>query len=403
MAHTQVLFPLAWITRILIGSVGFAITASILRAERAKRHARTIKFHSKYLRQTSAVCFWCGPISSLFLIFSVIPGFCMFRFIGSMLATYAQSHFLSLYQLSRLHYCFSNQQTRTNNGYPFWVFMVMITIGIIIWILVAMLVILVDTLPAKCGYTNDFCFFYRYRERAILFDGDSFRDEWMDRIYHLWSSAVSVSAQIWDLVILLLCLFKIWKIGKMHKSKGDGVWDNVLSILHRIVIITVFYQLCALFADALYTTMSLVQLSDHLVIDSIVYELRTSGVIALFNVFYSFSIYLMMDHNATAYVVFLRFLRRFGLKYCCFCCCAKMVDQQIERWEISKDMGPLERKRSDAKLDAKLDAELDAKVDPSVTSTWFPNLSQNVVYKSNVPSVELSEATVTHIDSNCKQ
>ena len=377
MAYTQVVIPLAWMSRICIGLIGFAITATILRTEIKNRHSPTINVLSKYLHHTSAVCLWCGAISSLWIVISVIPGFCMIRYIGSILMFYTQYLSLILYQLSRLHYCFSNQQTRTKNGYPLWVFVVMITIGIVIWILSMTLNIFVDTLPSKCGYTNDMTFFYRYRERAILFDGDSFRDEWMDRIYHLWNLAVTISAQFLDLVILLLYLFKIWRIGNIHKSKGDGVWDNVLSILHRIVIITVFYDVCFLFLSALYNISVFVSFSENMM-NSILYEVRTSGAIVCCNVLWSFSLYLMMDHNTEIYVVFLHFLRRFRLKYCCFCCFHKMVDQQIERFRASG---------SNAK---------DVKRQTG-TSTMFPNLSKHDVYKSNAPPVELSCATVTHI------
>ena len=260
----------------------------------------------------------------------------MFRLIGCVMVYFAQFLSLSLYQLSQLHYCFSNQQLHAKNGYPLWVFVVMISIGIILWIAGIVQHVFVDTLPSDCGYTDELSFFYRYRAKAILFDGDSFRDEWMKQVYVLWNFTVAVVSQFWDLVILLLYLFKMTKIGKIHKSKHDGVWENVLSILHRVVTVTVFYQICSLCATILFTAVSLLQ--NHENTNSIVYELRTGGLIVCCNVLWSFSIYLMMDHNTNIYVYFLRVLRRFGLKYCCFCCCAKMVDQQIDYLDAAKDM-----------------------------------------------------------------
>ena len=301
---------------------------------------------------------------------------------------FAQFLSLSLYQLSQLHYCFSNQQLHAKNGYPLWVFVVMISIGIIIWISGMMLQIFVDTLPAKCGYTNEFSFFYRYRQRAILFDGDSWTDDWLLQIWFLWNFTVAVISQLWDLVILLFYLFKMTKIGKIHKSKDDGVWDNVLSILHRIVIITVFYQICSLCATFLFTSLSLLQKYENT--NSMVYELRTGGLIVCCNVLWSFSVYLMMDHNTTIYVVFLRFLRRFGLKYCCFCCCAKIVDQQIARWEISKDMDALNDMIT-------RQGQSDANVE--ITSQTIPNVSVNVRYTSDVVSKEMKDMSPSTLTS----
>ena len=220
MVHVQRVPPPVWIARVVIGAIGFAITGLVLYSDIKKRRRPTTQFYSNYLRWTSAVCIWCAPITPLFLILTVFPGFCMIRFVATVMTLLTQSMFLSFYQLSRLHYCFSNQQLHGNKGYPQWVNL-MITIGIMIWISTLMVYILVVTLPSKCGYTDSVSLFYRFRERAILFDGDSFRDKWMMQIYHLWNTATSVSFHTWDLTILLLYLFKIYRIGKSHKSKEN--------------------------------------------------------------------------------------------------------------------------------------------------------------------------------------
>ena len=384
MVHVQEILGPAWIFRVLVGIIGIAITGKLLHNEIKKRSLPTTHFSSQYLRVTSAVCFWCGPISPALLVCSVIPGFCMMRFIGSTMTFYTQILFMSFYQLSRLHYCFSNQQLRAKKGYPLCVFVVMVIIGIIVWISGLMLLIFVDTLSSKCGYTDDASFFYRYRARAILFDGDSWEDQWMTEIYYSWNFLLSLSVHIWDLVILLLYLFKIYRIGKVHRSKGTRVWDNVLFILHRIVIITVFYTICSLLVSMLYTTLAMIKLSENKLIDSILIELRSSGMIAAYNLLYFFAILLMMDHNTNIYVVFLRFLHRYCLKYICFCCCYTMVDQQIERWNEPKE------------------TELHTRGRDRLTSTMFPNVSLNVVYTSNVSPEEIMElswetASVTHI------
>ena len=183
MVHIQQFPPAAWTIRLVLGMVGFAITGRVLYSEVKKRRLPTVQFYSQHLRITSAVCIWFAPITPLSLMLTLIPGFCMIRFICNMVPFYTQFVFLGFYQLSRLHYCFSNKQLHGNKGYPQWVFVVMVTIGIILWTYAFILHILVDILPSKCGYTDDFSLFYRYRARSILFDDCSISE---CEIYYFW-------------------------------------------------------------------------------------------------------------------------------------------------------------------------------------------------------------------------
>ena len=205
----------------------------------------------------------------------------------------------------------------------------------------------------------------------------------MMQIYHLWNTATSVSFHTWDMTILLLYLFKIWKIGNVHKSKENRIWDNVLFILHRIVIITVFYTVCALSVTALFTILSLNQFSENTLINAMLTEIRVSGLILYLNLLYFFSILLMMDHNTNIYVVFLHFLRRFHLKYLCFCCYHEMVDKQLNQLDQSKDVQP----------------QQNLKPSKGIESTMFPNLSINMVYTSDVSPNPMSPQTVTRVTS----
>ena len=386
MVRVLELPPAAWILKILIGLTGFMISGSLLHSEIRKRRLPTTLFASRLLRLASAGCLWCGAISLLLLIFSVIPGFCMIRWIGTTTASYTQNAFLGVYQLSRLYYCFSNRQLRGNHGYPICLFLVMTTIAIIIWIAGAMLQIVVVTMPSKCGYRSHLSLFYRFRERSILFDGDSREDEWMVKIYYIWLFALVVTSILWEWTILLLYLCKIWEIRKSYKSKQDGVWDTVLFILHRIVIITIFYQFSLLFLLFLYTSLEQFLQHDNTVWSSTLHELRISGVITCNVMIYSFSVFMMMDHNTTAYFHFLHFLRRFRLKYLCFCCCHKVVEQQIEHLEPSQGL-ELQTNRIDSRT--------------GIESSMFPDLSPRIGADSNGPLREtgvMSPKTVTVVD-----
>ena len=381
--HVQELPPAAWIFRIVSGLMGFTISGSLLHSEIKRRRSPTVHFSSRLLRLTSIICLWCGPISSLLIILTVVPGFCMMRYIGSATAFGTQFIFLALYEMSRLHYCFSNQQLHGNRGYPLRVFVALIAFGVISWISRVMLPILVDTPTAQCGYRDDLSFFWRMSERAILFDGDRWEDEWMNELFYLWGFVNTILAQMWDFSILLLYLWQIWKISKVYKSKQNGIWKNVLSILHRVVIITVFYQICVLFMIILYTILGIL---GDVMMSGIVKEIQTAGLTTCFILSCSFAIFMMLDHNTLAYVHFLYFLRRSQLKYLCFCCCHEMVDQQIEHLEPLQGL-ELQTNRRD--------------LSTGIESTWFPDLSSHIGADSNGPRREtggLSTKTVTVVD-----
>ena len=331
------------------------------------------------LRLTSLGCLWCGPISALCLILSVIPGFRMMQRIGSVMALTTQFALMSFYQLSRLHYCFSNQQLHGNKGYPLWVFLVVITIWTITYTMQWIQYIFVNTLPYHCGYRDDLSFFYRMSKRAIFFDGDRSDDEWVHQIYYLWDTIVHMIPLMSDIMILLLYLFKDWEIGKSQKSKENGVWNNVLFILHRIVIITIFYQICFIFLVSFYIISGMFLGLEDTVMKVVVNEL-VSEMLICYIAINSFSMFMMMDHNTKAYVHFLHFLRRFGLNYLCCCCCHKMVDQQLEHLDPSKV----------------LELQMNRKLPRAVTgSTMSPNLSVNI--ENPAEGSQISCDTVTRV------
>ena len=179
----------------------------------------------------------------------------------------------------------------------------------------------------------------------------------------MWNVVNGVSVLMWDLTTLLLYLCKIRKIGAIYKSKEDGVWDNVLFILYRIVIITVSYQVFGALQGSLYTACLLL-------FASIGMEMKFVGEvgIACWIMVFSFSMFMMMDHNTKAYFDFLHFLHRFRLKYLCFCCYHKVVDQQIEHLEALQDL-ELKTITTDPRA--------------GIESTWFPDLSSHIGADSN--------------------
>ena len=84
---------------------------------------------------------------------------------------------------------------------------------------------------------------------------------------------------------------------KSENIRNSVFYDNIESVLVRVLILTFFYFICViLFNGATYAFSALVP------------------------VVYSLSMYLMQDHNSKEYRMFLRLLQKLKVHWCCFCC-----------------------------------------------------------------------------------
>lgn len=284
---------------------------------------------------TSGICFYCGPLATMLLILSVFPGLCVLQYTGSAIVFGTQYVFMGFYQLSRLYYCFSIEQVHHDRGYPLWLFIIMTMIGggiLMSWIT---MYLFVDTLPSKCGFTSNAVLFWEYRTRSILFDADFYSDADMVRTYYLWNGTVSAVFQLWDIGTLSMYCWKIYEIGKIYKSKDDGVWRNSLCVLHRIVIVTVFYQITSALGLVLFTAMSSLAIPESM--ESAVHLFRAVLIPTFYSVLISLCMFMMMEHNTTAYIKGLHCLRRFHLDYLCFCCCGHIVKEQLKELDIEPE------------------------------------------------------------------
>ena len=85
-----------------------------------------------------------------------INGFCHFSKFVKYLFFVLQLLFMGLYQLSRLHYTFANDQIHSSKGYPKWLFIMVITGGIILSLtcLISQLLLYPYSILSRCGITN---------------------------------------------------------------------------------------------------------------------------------------------------------------------------------------------------------------------------------------------------------
>ena len=357
--------PILWIPHLLAGILGFALTASILQSERRRRRFSNTLFADKYLQFTSAGCLWFGVITTTLVCLNIVPGFCVMK-CALLIALSTQFMFLGLYQLARLYSCFSKEMVHSDKGYPLWVFVLMIAVGITLWISGLLLLTAADTLPLKCGYRSGAVLFWEYRDRTLFFDGDPHRDADILFIHNLWYCVTTAAALCLDITTLLLYLWKIWGF-RTYKSKRGDIWSGILFVLYRIVILTIFYQMAGVYGGLIVFTLMMSSFTRKLGPISQIVSYAAGPVIM--STLWSLCVYLMMEHNTDQYLVFLRFLRRFRLNFVCFCCCRKMVDRQIDEWSSMKP----KIKESDVES----------------TKTLQSNISRYITYSVQAPELSL--------------
>ena len=374
MAYTSTLTitPLTWSIWLFVGVIASSITGIVARLECKKRRLESTIFVSSKLRITSAVSIGSGLITAIMLSLDALPGYCRLHLSSSVIADATQFVSMGMYQLSRLHYCFSKTSAHHQNGYPKWLFIVMVTIGVALQISCTMLFTLGQPLPSTCGFRRDFTFTFEYSDSAIMFHGDIHQQE-LD--FYYWYHTNAAVFLIWDIIIGLLYCYKIKTFRKTRVLRQDAVWKKIIFILQRIIIITLFYQISFLLLQS-------VRFYVQIFLPKPLKYTTYNALIASLAILYSISMYMMMEHNTDEYVRFLRCFKRTYLKYICLCCCHRMVDRQLMEFDTME-------------LETKLE-ETQLRVRQTVTSTWFPNISENVQYsRKHTMNMNVSAPTMT--------
>ena len=295
--------PVHWCIWLFIGIITAIIISTVIQFECKKRRLKSTLFASDNLKFTSAASIVCGMIAAIYLCLEMLPGVCLLEHSVSLAFFAAQFIFLGLYQLSRLHYCFGKHSAHHEKGYPKWLFIAMVIIGIAIWLSWVILVTFGQSKPSTCRFTKDLNLEFVYRNSSILFEGNL--DEQQNQFYECHHLIFGM-LHLWDITTLLLYCCKIKTFRKLSALQRDAVWRKIMFILERIVIITLFYQISLFLVNLshyLAVKMRESQVSIVLVIPNL-----TIGCASLMAVLYALSMYLMMDHNSDEYVQFLRCL-----------------------------------------------------------------------------------------------
>ena len=361
--------PFIWCIWMTLGVIATILSGAVVRSEHKKRQIESTIIASPFPKITSAVAIGCGPLVGTSICLSVVPGCCMTQFTLLPMMLGLQFASLSMYQLSRLHYCFSKTSSHHQNGYPLWLFAVMVTVGFVYSMSGAILLTLGQPLPARCGFASDFSFEWEYRDSSILFEGTLAEQK---DLFYRYYSLNAVLGGIWDITTFLLYGCKIKTFGKISALRRDTVWRKIMFILQRVVITNLLYWISGLIINAPASAL----ISK---IPETVFRYTIINVLCLCSgVMYSVSTYLMMEHNIDEYVQFLRYFKRFYVKYICFCCCHRIVDRQLMEFEAME----LEKQSEETR-------------NPRLSSTEFPNNSKYVSY--SIEGKEMSLQTVTKV------
>ena len=299
-----------WIPLCVIVFIFFLLNTRLVFKECKTRKSKNITLTTKYLALWSILCMIFGSISLLFITLSDFPGVCYISLYLARIFTFGQPLTLEFYQLSRLYYCFARNQVYSNNGYPNWLFVIMFGVIIICYMILVFLIM--DHYVISCGINN------RYQAYENV---QYFRNQ---QLYPYAATIAVAGYIIWDVITLMLYIFKIRMFTKSTNSKDDKVKNRILSILNKITIITLFYQFIAFLIGAITSFLP----------NRNLYRIVIEGLISLIFILYSYSIYIMMDHNKKSYQWFLKILYRFKLYFVCYCFCKKRLMEQLNEMRM---------------------------------------------------------------------
>ena len=296
-----------WIPILVLNFIGTTIGFLILRSEIRKRKQFEIEFTTIWFRLFSITCIASYFLTQIFSILAYIPGFCTFSDYLSSICGIMMYTSMAFYQLYRLYYCFANEQVHSNKGYPKYVFIVMGTLGVIVSIYTCISGFFrgIDNdtaLLSKCGYNDKHQFYFDpiqlITHHAIL--------PWYYFIISIWTFIG------FDLLTLCLYMMKIWTF-KKYATEEPKVYARIMSILHKIFILTMFYEVFFIFNGVIAS-------AQIKLLMMIVYDFPNFCV--------CYSMYLMMDHNEKHYLRFLKIVYFSRLYWIC-CCWRHFVIDEI--------------------------------------------------------------------------
>ena len=315
--------PEEWIGQSLPGVLLLMITTYLLKCEFMKIKSGQATYTTKYLKLWSVLCLLCGPIQGLCTLLRYMDGFCYFTWYIRQITPMLQPIFIGFYQLSRLYYCFSQNQVYSDKGYSSYLFIAMFIIGAALFLWIVQYPLTSSGFPTKCGWIHNENYQFIEIKKTIEFERAK---DYVTTIILATSVFIYLS---WDIVTLCLYINKI-KAFKKFKSVSPMIFKRILNIMYRVCVLTLFYEI------------GLVMSTVPLIISTIImFPAWLSILLGSFPIiFVTSSMFLMLEHNTQEYGSFLRVIYRIKLHYLC-CCYRRYIIEYIT--EMDENMIRIEQ------------------------------------------------------------
>ena len=279
---------------------------------------------------------WMNRISlSILILFGLTAIFCLLnKFEPICFYTYSVLLFayntgklgFRFYEISTVQYCFSGNQYTQKYSYPNYIFCMLYIIGFILIVLLSMASLYAYNVE-KAGING--CIFVSSGE------------------HEYWLPVMGVLCHIWDWTILSIYIYRLWQLhkdvnpGHQENQNVDDVNIQLLKIkftLFKIVLLTRIYELAALMVTSVFI------MKPGIFVQRIMMfiDIMTSVMI----------IYLMIDHNNSKYILFLRVIRKLKCVAICCCCCKGVINASIMMYnENNKETQPYSPKAIQMEID----------------------------------------------------
>eukprot|EP01084_Bolivina_argentea_P092654 166675_1 len=297
-----------WISVSIIGLITLIINCWILRKECEKRISQDVKFISKSLKMWPLFTIIASIIWALFVFVQYFPIFCNIRTHMQVLGIQWQGAGMGFYQLSRLYYCFSQTKVHPNKGYSNVLFIVMYFIGISFAVDSVIYPWVVAQTFHDCGINNKYQYFANDTQLPDI------------QLFKFWTNTSLALYLLWDITTLALYTMKVLSFRK-YKSQQPVVYQRIMSILSRVLILTVLYEI----ATVLFMVVSLIYSNND---RFIVYVFFWISYVLLI-ISETVAIYLMQEHNTNEYRQFLKLLYNIKMHHIC-CCCKSTIIYELE-------------------------------------------------------------------------
>eukprot|EP01084_Bolivina_argentea_P119072 211179_1 len=366
---SNVLHLFEWLPIVLFSLMGSIFSIHITSKEIKRRKSTDVKFTTNSLRLFSLISMVTHVFYVALHIIEYFPIFCRFTSALIFIFLCLQFVFMGFFQLSRVYYCFSQSKVYSKKGYPTYIFIIMFTIGILLFLNVCIYPLVFTLWNTECGINSKYQF---YPKQSLLLQNTE------NISIGIWVNVTVFIFIIWDLLTLLLYIIKVYSFRK-YKSKDIKVYRRIMSILQRILILTVMYEIAAsstiimTFVEAVITDQHMIKIVK--VLNKLAFMI-TAG-------FGHYSMYLMQQHNDKQYYKFLKGLAFFKLHYI-FCFCKYAINQVLE----------LELEHNTVET---IHMEQDKKKRNNNISSFQQNTADIPVQQSHDHIQELSAATISNL------